>query len=67
MANISRTREEEVKNRIRDQFFQEYDATPIIGDITDLKKNLNNHSGMNQENRKRFICGFFLASIKPLA
>ena len=33
MANISRTREEEVKNRIRDQFFQEYDATPIIGDI----------------------------------
>ena len=33
MANISRTREEEVKNRIRDQFFQEYDATPVIGDI----------------------------------
>lgn len=39
----------------------------IEGTFTDLKKNLNNHNGMNEENRKRFICGFFLALIKPLA
>ena len=35
----------------------------LEGIFTDLKKNLNNHSGMNRENRKRFICGFFLALI----
>ena len=34
----------------------------IEGTFTDLKKNLNNHSGMREENRKRFISGFFLAS-----
>lgn len=39
----------------------------LEGIFTALKKNLNNHSGMNEENRKRFICGFFLALIKPLA
>lgn len=39
----------------------------IEGAFTDLKKNLNNHGGMAEENRKRFICGFFLALIKPLA
>ena len=33
----------------------------IEGTFTDLKKNLNNHSGMKMENRKRFISGFFLA------
>ena len=33
----------------------------IEGTFTDLKSNLNNHSGMSIENRKRFICGFFLA------
>ena len=33
----------------------------IEGTFTDLKKNLNNHSGMSEMNRKRFICGFFLA------
>ena len=33
----------------------------IEGVFTDLKKNLNNHSGMSAENRKRFIGGFFLA------
>lgn len=33
----------------------------LEGTFTDLKKNLNNHSGMSQMNRKRFICGFFLA------
>ena len=33
----------------------------IEGTFTDLKKNLNNHSGMTKENRKRFINGFFLA------
>lgn len=32
----------------------------IEGTFTDLKKNLNNHSGMSIENRKRFKCGFFL-------
>lgn len=33
----------------------------IEGIFTDLKKNLNNHSGMSIENRKRFINEFFLA------
>ena len=28
----------------------------IEGTFTDLKKNLNNHSGMSTKNRKRFIC-----------
>ena len=33
----------------------------IEGTFTALKKNLNNHSGLTTENRKRFISGFFLA------
>lgn len=33
----------------------------IEGTFTDLKKNLNNHSGMSLASRKRFISGFFLA------
>ena len=33
----------------------------IEGMFTDLKRNLNNHSGMSTQNRKRFIDGFFLA------
>lgn len=33
----------------------------IEGTFSDLKKNLNTHSGMSKENRKRFISGFFLA------
>ena len=39
----------------------------IEGSFTDLKKNLNNHSGMSQENRKRFIIGFFLALMETLS
>lgn len=39
----------------------------IEGTFTDLKKNLNNHSGMSIENRKRFICGFFLALAASLS
>ena len=35
----------------------------IEGTFTDLKRNLNDHSGMSETNRKRFICGFFLALI----
>ena len=31
----------------------------IEGTFTDLKENLNNHSGLTKENRKRFISGFF--------
>ena len=38
----------------------------IEGTFTDLKKNLNNHSGLTQENRKRFISGFFLALAESL-
>lgn len=34
----------------------------LEGTFTDLKKNLNLHSGLSVKNRKRFICGFFLAS-----
>ena len=33
----------------------------IEGTFTDLKKNLRNHPGMSEENRKRFMNGFFLA------
>ena len=36
----------------------------IEGTFTDLKKNLNNHSGISNETRKRFISGFFLALVK---
>lgn len=39
----------------------------IEGTFTDLKKNLNNHSGMTKENRKRFINGFFLALAESLS
>lgn len=38
----------------------------IEGTFTDLKKNMNNHSGMSQENRRRFIIGFFLALAESL-
>ena len=38
----------------------------IEGTFTDLKKNLNNHSGLTIENRKRFISGFFLALSESL-
>lgn len=46
--------------------FQECPGMPntnnkIEGTFTDLKRNLNNHSGMTLKNRKRFIIGFFLA------
>ena len=39
----------------------------IEGTFTDLKKNLNNHSGLTKENRKRFISGFFLALAESLS
>ena len=39
----------------------------IEGMFTDLKKNLNNHSGLTQENRKRFISDFFLALMETLS
>ena len=39
----------------------------IEGTFTDLKKNLNNHSGLSMENRKRFINGFFLALTETLS
>lgn len=38
----------------------------IEGTFTGLKKNLNNHSGLTIENRKRFISGFFLALAESL-
>jgi transposase-like protein len=48
--------------------YQRYDCVgmpntnnKIEGVFTDLSKNLNNHSGLIEENRKRFISGFFLA------
>lgn len=39
----------------------------IEGTFTDVKKNLNNHSGMNETNRKRFFSGFFLALEKKIS
>ena len=33
----------------------------LEGIFTDLKRNINNHSGMSRRNRERFINGFFLA------
>ena len=38
----------------------------IEGTFTDLKKKLNNHSGLTIENRKRLISGFFLALAESL-
>lgn len=38
----------------------------IEGTFTSLKNSLRNHSGIREENRKRFISGFFLALIKAL-
>ncbi len=35
----------------------------IESTFSDLKKLLNNHHGMSQENRKRFICGYFLQQL----
>lgn len=55
MANNSRIREEEVKNRIRDKFFQEYDATPILGDI-DFAVTLRQHKdGTELFDREYFL------------
>ena len=39
----------------------------IEGTFTDLKKNLNNHSGLTAENRKRFINGFFRTLAESLS
>lgn len=36
----------------------------IEGTFTDMKKNLRNHPGMREDNRKRMINGFFLAYTK---
>lgn len=36
----------------------------IEGTFTDMKKTLRNHPGMNADNRKRMMNGFFLAYIK---
>ena len=52
--------------------FEEVEGMPntnnkIEGTFTDLKKNLDNHSGMNKENRKRFVDGFFLALAESLS
>ena len=49
--------------------FEEVDGMPntnnlIEGTFTDLKKNLRNHPGMSEENRKRMMNGFFLAYAK---
>lgn len=49
--------------------FEEVDGMPntnnmIEGTFTDMKKNLRNHPGMNEENRKRMMNGFFLAYAK---
>ena len=38
----------------------------IEGTFTDLKKNLNNHSGLTMENRRRFISRFFLTLTESL-
>lgn len=51
--------------------FEEVEGMPntnnkIEGTFTNLKKNLDNHSGMNKENRKRFVDGFFLALTETL-
>ena len=46
-----------------DDFWHTVNKTIYLVQIAkkNLKKNLNNHSGLSIENRKRFICGFFLA------
>ena len=52
--------------------FEEVEGMPntnnkIEGTFTDLKKNLDNHSGMSKQNRKRFVDGFFLALAESLS
>jgi hypothetical protein len=52
--------------------YQHVDGMPntnnkIEGTFTDLKKNLNNHSGLTAENRKRFINGFFRTLAESLS
>lgn len=49
--------------------YEEVDGMPntnnmIEGTFTDMKKALRNHPGMNEENRKRMMNGFFLAYAK---
>ena len=39
----------------------------LEGTFTNIKKNLNNHSGMSKENRKRFIDGFLRHKEQPFA
>ena len=46
--------------------FQQVEGMPntnnlLEGIFSDLKRNINNHSGMSRKNRERFINGFFLA------
>jgi hypothetical protein len=46
--------------------WQQVDGMPntnnrLEGIFTDLKRNINNHSGMSRKNRERLINGFFLA------
>ena len=46
--------------------WQEVEGMPntnnkLEGIFADLKRNINNHSGMSRKNRERFINGFFLA------
>lgn len=46
--------------------WQEVEGMPntnnkLEGIFNDLKRNINNHSGMSRKNRERFINGFFLA------
>lgn len=61
--SYSKTREEEIKNRIRDRFFKEYDATPILGDI-DFAVTLRQDNGHDFFDREFFLWAEAKSGIK---
>ena len=50
----NKIREEEVKNIIRQEFFQDYDATPILGDI-DFAVTTKRSSGDELSDQEYFL------------
>ena len=49
---------EEVKNRIRQEFFQDYDATPILGDIDFAVTTKKSSKGELFDHMEDEVCAF---------
>lgn len=54
MATHNKMREEEVKNKVRQNFFFDYDATPILGDI-DFSVTVKQPAGDELSDREYFL------------